>query len=62
MRDEGCAWQRASRRTGEHGYDAQEDLFDALDGTPALGGLLVHGRVVSWGMEDGYADGAVWVD
>jgi hypothetical protein len=48
--------------TGKHGYNAKKDLFDALDGTPAFGRLFVHGRIVAWGVQDRYADGAVRVN
>lgn len=44
------------RRTGEHGDDAEEDLFDALHGAPALAGRLVGVGVVSWRVQDRDAD------
>lgn len=50
------------RRTSKHGYHAQNDLFDTLNGTPTFGSLFIHGWVVSWGVEDGYTDGTVRVN
>lgn len=48
-------------RLREHTHDADEDLFRALDGTPALTGLFVVVGVVPRGMQDAYADLAVGV-
>ena len=48
--------------TGEEGHDGEEDLFDVLDGGPALRDLLVVCRVLRWRVEDGDADVAVCVD
>ncbi len=51
-----CTSERAGReRTSEHTDDAEEDLLDALNGTPALVGRLVRVWIVAWGMEDGDA-------
>lgn len=60
---QGCMWDADDYwRTCEHGYDAENDLFDALNGTPTFGCLFVHGRIISRGVEDGYADGTVRVN
>ena len=48
--------------TGKHGYDAEKDFFDALDGTPAFRGLFVHGWIVAWRVQDRYTDGTVRVN
>lgn len=47
---------------GQHAHDGDEDLFDGLDGRPALGGVLVVVGVVAGGVEDGDADEAAGVD
>lgn len=46
----------------EHAHDRNEDLFDGLDGGPALGGVFVVVGVVAGGVEDGDADEAAGVD
>lgn len=47
---------------GEHAHDGDEDLFDRLDGGPALRGVLVVVRVVAGRVQDGDADEATRVD
>ena len=48
--------------TCKHGNHTEDDLFDALNGTPAFGSLFIHGRIVSRGVEDRDADIAVGID
>ena len=45
----------------QHAHDADQNLFDALDGAPALRGVFVVVWVVAGWVEDGDADDAVWV-
>lgn len=47
---------------GQHAHDGDEDLFDGLDGRPALRGVFVVVGVVAGRVEDGDADEAAGVD
>ena len=49
-------------RTGQHGYHAQNDLFDTLHWTPALRGLLIHCGIIPWGVQYGYAHVSIRVN
>lgn len=46
----------------QHAHDGDKDLLDALDGRPALGGVLVVVGVITGGMQDGNADCTIGVD
>jgi len=45
----------------QHAHNTDQNLFDALDGAPSLGGVFVVVWVVAGWVEDGDADDAVWV-
>lgn len=49
-------------RLRQHAHHANKDLFRALNGTPALAGLLVVVGVVSGSVQDADADLAVGID
>lgn len=49
-------------RLGQHTHDGNKDLLHALDGRPALRGVLVVVWVVAWWVEDAYADETAGVD
>lgn len=46
----------------QHAHNGDKDFLDALDGRPALGGVLVVVGVITGGMQDGNADCAIGVD
>lgn len=49
-------------RLGQHAHDRDEDLLHALDGRPALRGVLVVVGVVTGRVEDRDANRAIGVD
>ena len=48
--------------TRKHRNHTEDDLLNALNGTPAFGGLFVHRGVISGGMEDRYANIAIGIN